>query len=322
MEITVSTASLPALACSTVSSFSAFSSARSSVASLSDFMLAAMSLLKAAISSLSWAISDSLLRICGANDSSFSFFESRLLVVFSISLSQKDFVSASASASAFSLAMMSLISDRTFTKWSSAAWTLTAASERTGLCRRLAAPFRRFITSVRRASAPDACWPLLRPLLPRSCRNDAAGRSVEALAASLAGGGVVGRTPACLAAAGAPWLRCRSTSFLLAEYSGATLVTSTSVASLTALISSARVLERSSKSFAFCSHSGVSSLRKARSASLSLTSTSFSIFASCFSSVFCATIFSFTVLSSSAHFISFCRFRRFLSNVACASNSS
>mmetsp|Transcript_68240 Transcript_68240/g.154468 ORF Transcript_68240/g.154468 Transcript_68240/m.154468 type:complete len:207 (-) Transcript_68240:906-1526(-) len=205
-----------------------------------------MACFSAAISFASCAFSASLLLIVAPRFSNSSFFSSRSLIAAAISVSQKLLVVASAPAWSSSLLMMSLMIVRTFTKWSFDSWTFRAATERAGLLRWLAAP-----ESNARTSSRTAAGSKVRRLLPRNCRKEAGRRDSAATA-----------TAPVLTCS----LRCRPTSFLLAEYFGTTPVLSLLIASLMAVSSSARVLDRWSQAVAFSSQLVVSTFRKFLSA--------------------------------------------------------
>mmetsp|Transcript_79861 Transcript_79861/g.237917 ORF Transcript_79861/g.237917 Transcript_79861/m.237917 type:complete len:299 (-) Transcript_79861:225-1121(-) len=262
-----------------------FSSARSSVASFRAFMLLAIALLSAAISSCNLAFDASFSVICAVRLSISCAFASLMETAFTISLSQKPFVVASAWACASSRLTRSLMMERTFTKWSSETCTCSAATESTGLCRRSAAA-RSMARAFRCCRAPRS--------LPRSCRKAGA---------------------AC-------WFFCRPTSRRFAFQLGATPVSRASKALLMAVISSARVCDRVSHSFALSSQLTVRIFMKAWSAPLAASSAVFSACASCSFSVLKASSFSFSSFSFSAAFFSLLRPSFLLSKAAFASNSS
>mmetsp|Transcript_60568 Transcript_60568/g.187657 ORF Transcript_60568/g.187657 Transcript_60568/m.187657 type:complete len:204 (+) Transcript_60568:642-1253(+) len=202
-------------------------------------MFSAMALDRAEISFDSFAFFASFSVICAVTLSISSAFASRAVTAALISLSQKDLVVASACAWASSLLTRSLMMERTFSKWSSEAFTLSAATESTGLWRRPAAASRSAETLLCLACAPGV-------LPPQSCTS-----------------------------AGA-WPFCRPTSMRFAFQLGATPVSNASMAWLSAVSSAARVCERASHSLALSSHCVVRVPMKALSASCALSSASFS----------------------------------------------
>mmetsp|Transcript_30881 Transcript_30881/g.83664 ORF Transcript_30881/g.83664 Transcript_30881/m.83664 type:complete len:244 (+) Transcript_30881:743-1474(+) len=238
---------------------------------------------KAAVSALSFAFFASFSVIWAVRLSTSSALASRCVTAAAISLSQKDLVVASALAWASSLLTRSLMMERTFSKWSSDALTLSAATESTGLWRLPAALSRSARTRCCLPAPPEARrW----RSLPRSCRKD-----------------------------GALLPRCKPTSIRFACQLGATPVSSASMALLMAVISCARVWERSSQALAFASHCSVSVLMKAWSADLAPCSASCSPDASWRRSVLKASSFSFSSFSLAANFFSFSKPSFFLSKL-------
>mmetsp|Transcript_41728 Transcript_41728/g.123824 ORF Transcript_41728/g.123824 Transcript_41728/m.123824 type:complete len:263 (-) Transcript_41728:731-1519(-) len=215
-----------------------------------------------------------------------------------ISTSQKLFWLASAIFSSSRRPMRSLMMSRTFTKWSGpSASALMATAASTGL-----SSFER--RCMARASTAAAF-----ELLERSCRKEAA----AFFAVFSCGFAATAFTVAFTAE--------RPVSFLLALKLDAAPSLRVSLASERAVSSAARALERWSNSVARFSHSLVSSVRKAVSASLASSSSDFMPSASSFSSVFFAESVSALSLADALALFSCSQARTFFSDMALASNS-
>mmetsp|Transcript_11006 Transcript_11006/g.34395 ORF Transcript_11006/g.34395 Transcript_11006/m.34395 type:complete len:337 (+) Transcript_11006:599-1609(+) len=307
------TPSRPSSATEILPSFSAASACRSSVASSRAFLRPAMASESSAMSLVTSFCRASLLLCSPVSVSISSLAWSRASVVLAMFSSQKPFCVASASASASSLATMSLMTLRTFTKWSSARLTRTAAAASVPLLRCCASSessAAALLTALALAASA--------PLAPRSCRSTGAAAGFWGGAAAVGAGG-----GGCRAAWGAARRAvCRSTSLSLTLYCSVTSDSRILIASAMALSSCARTLERWSQSLAFSSHSPFSSDTKLMSASLSSSSLPFSSSSVSFCSFFIAEIFSCSSLSFSMNFFSFFMFRTFLSKSACWRNSS
>mmetsp|Transcript_33983 Transcript_33983/g.102488 ORF Transcript_33983/g.102488 Transcript_33983/m.102488 type:complete len:298 (+) Transcript_33983:589-1482(+) len=291
------TPSRPSSATEILPSFSAASACRSSVASSRAFLRPAMASESSAMSLVTSFCRASLLLCSPVSVSISSLAWSRASVVLAMFSSQKPFCVASASASASSLATMSLMTLRTFTKWSSrcsTAATRPAAATSAPLLKLLAEVVRNSTTSLTVAAAETS--PLLPTLAPRSCRKLGA----EAFRTELAGAGLATAAwplrvcestsfslTLCFGATSRPELAgagvataawtlrvCKSTSFSLTLYFGATSDWRIFMALEICCSSAARVLERMSQSLAFSSHSAFSRPRNAPSFSMSAFSLS------------------------------------------------
>mmetsp|Transcript_144253 Transcript_144253/g.402026 ORF Transcript_144253/g.402026 Transcript_144253/m.402026 type:complete len:214 (+) Transcript_144253:929-1570(+) len=183
--------------------------------------------------------------------------------------------------------------DRTFSKWSSAARTLRATTDRMGLPRRPAASLRS--SSARRSCV--ACRATPAPL-PRNCRKE--------------GGSARFRTT---------WLFCKPLRRRLAPQVGTTPVSNASRAWAIAVSSSALVFERPSHSVALSSQPSWRVWLNSLSAFIAFVSAVFSASASSFSSVLYASSFSFSSFSFSANFFSFTLSSFFVSKRVFESNS-
>mmetsp|Transcript_89210 Transcript_89210/g.154330 ORF Transcript_89210/g.154330 Transcript_89210/m.154330 type:complete len:220 (+) Transcript_89210:927-1586(+) len=181
---------------------------------------------------------------------------------------------------------------RTLTKWSLETRTFNAAELRTELERRPAVVTKNACTLSTAFPAALLCG-----LTLRSCSRDTAL--------------VLGFTVTC----------CKSTSFLLAlKFSSAPVLSST-VASLRALSSSARMSERLSHCTAFFSHSSLTTAKKSESAVFALSSASLSACVAASSSRVDASRASFSSLSVVSNAILFVRPTIFESEAFLASNS-
>mmetsp|Transcript_3441 Transcript_3441/g.8973 ORF Transcript_3441/g.8973 Transcript_3441/m.8973 type:complete len:330 (-) Transcript_3441:587-1576(-) len=245
----------------TVCSFMAFSLFRSSVISFFALYSSAISSARASMSCCSVTISELVKSMDAWCVSMSAARSSRLVTAADISVSQKLFCVASAVASASSFAMRSLMSPRTSTKWSTGvSASLAASAASTGLCSADARCSRSLAAGLTDFGVCASC-----------SRDGAAWRRTAAARRPLAGDSALCASP---------------TSFLLTLYRSP-MPSSTPTASVSFVISLARVFERVSHAVALASQEAVSSSRKAWSAPCAVTSSALRPSFSAFSVLFC-----------------------------------